>query len=53
MYNVFGVYNGVMEMMSWQSSEILEYPYSKITKAPSLGSSNKKKLLVSKEDFVK
>lgn len=36
MCKVFDVYDGVMEMVSWQSSEILEHPYSKITKASSL-----------------
>lgn len=36
MYKVFDVYSGVMEMMSWQGSEILEHPYSKIAKASSL-----------------
>lgn len=36
MYKLFDLCDGVMEMVSWQSSEILEYPYSKITKASSL-----------------
>lgn len=36
MYKVFDLHYGVMEMVSWQSSEILEHMYSKITKASSL-----------------
>lgn len=36
MYKVFDVYNGVMKKVSWQGSEVLEHPSSKITRTSSL-----------------
>lgn len=35
MFKVFDVYSGVTEKVSWQDSEILEHPYSKIARSSS------------------